>query len=305
MFARPGAVELQDIDVPEGGYDEQIVDIKAAGICGSDLHGIVSPGFRVPPLVLGHEFVGVCEGQPVAVDPLLSCGVCDLCARDLTSLCRDRRLVGVHRAGGLAQAVAVPRSSLCPLPQGLSWTDAAMIEPVANAVHALALTTDVAGSRLAIVGAGTVGLVCLLVATSLGARSVTMIEPVRSRRALATCLGAEMAGPDASDFDIVLDAAGSAQSRARSVAMLRPGGHAVWIGLADDEPGFAATDLVRGGKRITGSFAYTRAEFGQAIDLVRGYDFSWTTIRPLADAPATISALMRHETDIVKAIFIP
>ena len=105
VFTAPSVVELQDVDEPLPGDGDVIVDVKASGICGSELHGFRSLGFRKPPLVMGHEIVGAdAAGRRVAVNPLLSCGQCDLCSRGLPQVCRERGLLGVHRPGGFAEA---------------------------------------------------------------------------------------------------------------------------------------------------------------------------------------------------------
>ena len=126
VFTAPGVVEIQEVPDVVAGDGEVVVHVDRAGICGSELHGIQTPGFRVPPLVMGHEFVGrLDDGRRVAINPLTSCGECDLCRRGRTQLCRSRQLLGVHRAGGFAERVAVPQNAVHEIP-----------EPIANAVHA-------------------------------------------------------------------------------------------------------------------------------------------------------------------------
>ena len=117
MFTGPGAMELLDMPEPDVADGDVLVHVRAAGICGSELHGARHPGFRVPPLIMGHEFAGVSdEGQPVIINPILSCGECDLCARGLRQVCRHRAIVadpgelvphdqGRHPEAGMAGAV--------------------------------------------------------------------------------------------------------------------------------------------------------------------------------------------------------
>ena len=137
VFTAPGQVELLDVPEPDPAPGEVLVEVRAAGICGSELHGARHPGFRQPPLIMGHEFAGIgAGGEAVVVNPILSCGRCAECRRGLRHVCREREIIGVHRAGGFAERVAVPASALRPLPAGLPWEAAALIEPAANAVHA-------------------------------------------------------------------------------------------------------------------------------------------------------------------------
>ena len=117
VFTGPGAVEVLDVPEPEVAEGEVLVHVRSAGICGSELHGVRHPGFRVPPLIMGHEFTGVSDaGDPVIINPILSCGSCDLCLAGQRQICRQRAIIGVHRPGGFAERVAVPASALRPLP---------------------------------------------------------------------------------------------------------------------------------------------------------------------------------------------
>ncbi|HYA51382.1 MAG TPA: alcohol dehydrogenase catalytic domain-containing protein, partial [Streptosporangiaceae bacterium] len=182
VFTAPGQVELLDVPEPDPAPGEVLVEVRAAGICGSELHGARRPGFRQPPLIMGHEFAGIgAGGEAVVVNPILSCGRCAECRRGLRHVCREREIIGVHRAGGFAERVAVPASALRPLPPGLPWEAAALIEPAANAVHAwnlagralgasgAASTHGAQGARVAVIGCGAIGLLCAATALSGGA----------------------------------------------------------------------------------------------------------------------------------------
>jgi threonine dehydrogenase-like Zn-dependent dehydrogenase len=112
VFTGPSVLEVMDVAEPQPVDGEVVVEVAAAGICGSELHGVKTPGFRTPPLVMGHEFAGVTtDGRRVAVNPLVSCGECDLCRLGYVELCRKRALLGVHRPGGFAERAAVPASA--------------------------------------------------------------------------------------------------------------------------------------------------------------------------------------------------
>jgi threonine dehydrogenase-like Zn-dependent dehydrogenase len=307
VFTAPSVVEMQDVDEPDPGEDEVVLDVKGSGICGSELHGFRSLGFRKPPLVMGHEVVGIDgAGRRVAVNPLLSCGTCDLCRRGLPQVCRERGLLGVHRPGGFAERVAVPAAALHVLPDGVDWEAAAMIEPLANAVHALRQAPDVRAARVGVIGAGAIGLLCLLVARRLGAGSVTVVDPSQGRLATATRLGADATGPSlVEEYDVVVDAVGLPATRADSVLRVRPGGHAVWIGLARAEATIDGNDLVRGERHVVGSFAYRPEEFAEAVALSAECDLGWSTGVPLEDAQRVFMALAEGRSDIVRAVLRP
>jgi threonine dehydrogenase-like Zn-dependent dehydrogenase len=313
VFTAPGTVELLDVPEPDPAPVEVLVQVHAAGICGSELHGARHPGFRKPPLIMGHEFAGTTAGgDAVVVNPILSCGHCALCQRGLRHICRERQIIGVHRAGGFAERAAVPASALRPVPPGMPWETAALIEPAANAVHAWnraggALGADGAkGAQVAVIGCGAIGLLCTAMALSGGADRVDVSDLSPARLAAAQRLGAGAAGPGLEgEYDVVFDAVGSAATRAASVAHQRPGGVAIWLGLAGEEAGFDANALVRSEKRVLGSFAYSDEEFAAAMALVREWDLTWAAGYPLASGAAIFTELMNGRLDPVKALLRP
>jgi threonine dehydrogenase-like Zn-dependent dehydrogenase len=325
VFTAPGQVELLDVPEPDPAPGEALVEVRAAGICGSELHGARRPGFRQPPLIMGHEFAGTgAGGEAVVVNPILSCGRCAECLRGLRHVCREREIIGVHRAGGFAERVAVPASALRALPPGLPWEAAALIEPAANAVHAWnqagralgasgapgaddALGADGAkGARVAVIGCGAIGLLCAATALSGGAARVEVTDLSPARLAAAQRLGAEVAGPGLSgEYDVVIDAVGSAATRAASVAHQRPGGVAVWLGLAEEEAGFDANALIRSEKRVLGSFAYRDEEFAQATARIGDWDLTWAAGYPLAAAAGVFTDLMNGGLHPLKALLLP
>jgi threonine dehydrogenase-like Zn-dependent dehydrogenase len=307
VFTGPGAVEMREVDEPAVGPGEVLVHVVASGICGSELHGVRTPGFRVPPLVMGHEFAGRTEdGRKVIVNPILSCGECDVCALGLRNVCRRREIVGVHRPGGFAERVAVPAAAVSELPEGLSWTAAGVVEPVANAVHAWSLAGTPAGARVGVIGAGAIGLACLQVARSGGAGAVEVADRSGERRAVAERLGADAAVSElGGEYDVIFDAVGAAVTHQRSLALLRPGGVAVWLGLAEAVSGFDAAELVRGEKRVLGSFAYSGGDFATAADLVGGWDLSWVETFPLSEGARIFTSLMNGGAIPVKALLAP
>jgi threonine dehydrogenase-like Zn-dependent dehydrogenase len=313
VFTAPGTVELLDVPEPEPAPGDVLVQVRAAGICGSELHGARRPGFREPPLIMGHEFAGTSAGgEAVVINPILSCGRCEQCQRGLRHVCREREIIGVHRAGGFAERAAVPASALRPVPLGLPWETAALIEPAANAVHAWnrtggALGADGAkGARVAVIGCGAIGLLCVAMAVSGGAGRIDVSDLSPDRLAAAQRLGASVAGPNLhGEYDVVIDAVGSAATRAASVAHQRPGGVAIWLGLADEDAGFDASALVRSEKRVLGSFAYSDEEFAQATGLIREWDLAWAAGYPLTEGAEIFTELMNGGLYPVKALLRP
>ena len=306
VFTGPGVVENLEVAEPSPGPGEVLLDVAAAGICGSELHGISKPGFREPPLVMGHEFAGTTQdGRRVVVNPIITCGGCDLCDAGLAQVCRERSIVGIHRAGAFAERVVVPERMVHEIPDGLGWNEAALVEPLANGLHAWQLAGRPSGSRVGIFGAGTIGLVALLAARK-DAAEVVVVDRAADRLDVALGLGADRVGAELEgEFDVIIDAVGAADTHALSVQRLRPGGTAVWIGLMSPDSGFDATELVRQEKRVLGTFAYSDAVFRDAIALASQVNLDWSTSFPLTEGARIFTELMQGRTDVVKAVLRP
>lgn len=307
VFTAPRRMDVLDVADPVPSADEVVIDVEAVGICGSELHGISGAGWRRPPLVMGHEIVGVDPtGRRVAVNPLLACGSCDACARGQENLCRTKQLVGVQRPGGFAERVAVPHETLHDIPESLSWGEAALIEPLANAVHACRLVGPLGGARVAVIGAGALGLLCAAVAAQDSPAQLTVADPSAPRLAVATAVGAdEVTSRLDGEFDVVIDAVGAPATRNDSIARLRAGGTAVWLGLAVPEVAIDGNAVVRDEKRVLGSFAYDGAEFAEAIALAPLTDLSWTTSVGIEESAAVFMELSEGRSDIVRAVIRP
>jgi len=167
--------EVQDVPVPELGPEDVLIQVKACGICGSDVHGMDgSSGRRIPPVIMGHEAAGVIAqtgaavsgwsvGDHVTFDSTVYCGKCYYCRRGLINLCDDRRVLGVscpeyRQNGAFAEYVAVPHRVLYRLPAGLSFERASMVEGLSVAFHAVGRTPIALNDSAVVVGAGMIGL---------------------------------------------------------------------------------------------------------------------------------------------------
>jgi threonine dehydrogenase-like Zn-dependent dehydrogenase len=306
VYTRPNVVEMLDVGFPAADDGEALVTVANVGICGSELHGIASTEFRKPPLIMGHEFAGTtADGRRVVVNPLLSCGHCDHCLAGRDHLCRTRRIIGIHRPGAFAEVVPVPDAAIHEIPAAMSFETAAMVEPLANAVHALALAQAEPDARIAVIGAGPIGLVCTLVALEHSA-DVTVCDLSEERLAAALALGAQAVSPRLTgEFDLVVDAVGAAATHRDSVERLRRGGTAVWVGLMSAEAGFDAQEVVREEKQVIGSYCYTAPDFAAALELVGKVPTDWVKSFPLEQGVEVFNELMAGRTDIVKAQLVP
>ncbi|WP_456695876.1 zinc-dependent alcohol dehydrogenase [Aeromicrobium sp. P5_D10] len=306
VFTGPSTVEIQEVPRPVAADGEILIDIVACGICGSELHGIRHVGLRKPPLIMGHEISGTtADGRRVTVNPLFNCGTCDMCIRDDVHLCREREILGIHRPGAFAQQVVVPAASVWELPDDVDFDTACMIEPLANAVHALRLAAPESGARIGVIGAGTIGLGALLVALQYSTE-VCVSDLAPERLAHAASFGATHVGPALEgEFDVIIDAVGAAATHSASIDLLRPGGTAVWIGLLSDDSGFDGQEIVRSEKRVIGSYCYTPDDFGQALNLARRVPAGWTTRFELSEGVEIFGELMNGRHDLVKAVLRP
>jgi threonine dehydrogenase-like Zn-dependent dehydrogenase len=225
---RCGSGRVRVVDVPEPTGDGVRVRVRSAGICGSDLH-LVGGGFPVAG-TLGHEFAGeLADGTAVAVEPLEPCGSCPPCTAGDYHLCRvgPAMLLGVGRDGGMAEEVLVPQRALVPLPRGLALRDASLVEPLAVALHGLRKAGLRGGTRVAVVGAGTIGLCATAIAVDAGA-DVTLVARHDHQREAGERLGARVGEPEP-DSDLVVEAAGSPAALERAVTLCRPGGSVVLV----------------------------------------------------------------------------
>lgn len=307
LLREVGAIENVDVDEPAPGEGEVVVDVAVAGVCGSDVHAARDGGLlRTPPLVMGHEIAGMFQGRRVAINPIISCHACDMCKRRMEHLCRNRTIVGIQRAGGLAAKVAVPQENLVDLPPTVSMEAGAMVEPLAVAHHAIRLAPLVAGDRVGILGAGTIGL---LVAYLLRGQDyeLEVADLDDHRLGFARSLGIEAVGRELDgEFDIVFDAVGNRTTHRLSLELLRPGGTAVWIGNEEADPAFDAQMLVRVEQRVVGSAAYHPDDFVGAARLISDEVLEWATVLPLEEAPRVIGELMDPQPGgPVKVLFRP
>jgi threonine dehydrogenase-like Zn-dependent dehydrogenase len=311
VYTAPLELEILDVDEPRAAPGEVLVEVAAVGICGSELEGFANQSpFRVPPLIMGHEFAGVRldTGDAVVVNPVVSCGRCDLCLRGLANLCRARKIVGIHRAGAFAERVAVPEFNCYPLPGEVPLLNAALVEPLANAIHAfrLAQAYDPCPLRVGVIGAGTLGFLTALVAHDRRVPAVEVADLSPERRAFVMSAGATLVTEQlAGEFDVIFDTVGSAQTRASSLELLRPGGTAVWIGLHGPETGVDGLALIRGEKRILGTFCYQDLDYRASVARVATLEPPGLATYPLETGVETFERLVAGDVSSLKTMLLP
>ena len=294
--------EIRNVPAPVCDREQVVVDLAFCGICGSDMHAWHGHDERrVPPLVLGHEAVGVAndgplQGQRVAINPLMTCGACVSCLSGNEHLCAKRELIGMRVPGAFAEKVAIKAQNLTILPDDLSFVEAALSEPLACSVHAVRLALqhvdDDRTATIAILGGGAIGLLAGKVFLAYGYQNIWIAEPNPLRRSMLEKLGNFNAyDPTKSDqcpqnVDMIIDAVGSGTTRRTASAMVRPGGVIVHIGLQDNLDGLDARRITLQEITFKGTYCYRNDDFAEALRLLHDGAVSgsgWVDVRPLAD----------------------
>jgi 2-desacetyl-2-hydroxyethyl bacteriochlorophyllide A dehydrogenase len=326
---------------PVPGPDDVLLRVSGTGICGSDLAGFLglSPR-RKPPLVLGHEAIGIVEKMPanpppyadswpfrvggrVVVNPIVPCGTCEACRLGKINICTHWQLLGMdHIDGAFADLVKIKATNVFPIPESLPDNRAVMIEPLANGVHLFTLISASCPGTLAIFGAGTQGCLMLSLARLLGYRNVAMVDLNEARLDVASKLGARWA-IDASKTDavaeirtlfgghgadVVIDAHGNEAVRASCVGAARKGGEVLLLGLHTVNSSIDFAAVVRNELRLQGSYAFTAADFARSKALIESGEIdlsAWTETLPLEEGDAAFHRLTTNPGSTMKIVLTP
>ena len=296
--------ELRDTPDPVAANDEIHIDISHCGICGSDMHAWHGhDSRRVPPLILGHEAVGIPRngeyaGKRVAINPLHTCGSCRQCLAGDDHLCPDRKLMSMQLPGAYAEQTVAAERNLYPLDDAISNEDAALAEPLAVCVHAVEVARKTgrrafAESRCVVLGGGAIGVLTGLVLADQGCKDLWIAEPNQKRRAVleksvrgVKAYDPRTGEPDENSVDVVFDAVGMGITRRAASQMVISGGTIVHIGLQDNLNGLDTRRITLQEVHFSGTYCYSRYDFAVALRLLtRGIVESrdWIEVRPLAE----------------------
>lgn len=266
-----GDLRLHDEPVPVPEAGEQLLRVKAVGICGSDLHwfseAAIGDAQLDHPLVLGHEFAGVTEsGQHVAIDPAIPCGECEFCQRGHPNLCERMVFAGhADQDGALREWMAWPHKHLFPLPDSLTSADGAMLEPLGVAIHAMDLAKLRPGMTAGVFGCGPIGLLIVQLARLSGASNILATDVLPHRVEAARFFGAHqayraeagsevgqiLAATGGRGVDVAFEAAGEQDAVDAAFAAVLPGGKVILVGIpAEDQTSFTASMARRKGLTI-------------------------------------------------------
>jgi threonine dehydrogenase-like Zn-dependent dehydrogenase len=220
----PPIVEVVDIDEPAG--DGELIRVASAGICASDLMYL---GFGSTQIA-GHEFAGITEaGVPVAVEAIFGCNACEPCERGEYNRCvMGPTGLGMTDPGAMCEWYRAPSRSLRPLPDGLAAADACLVEPTSVALHACHSGGVGGDTRVAVVGAGAIGILAAACAQLLGVPEVAVEARYPHQREVVERIGA---GVPNAGYDVVVETAGSESGLRRALDLVRPGGTVVYLGV--------------------------------------------------------------------------
>jgi len=290
-----GSIDVVTAPTPRPGPHEALVTTMLAGICGSDTHAAQGrhpfislpyhPGHEVVGLVAetGADVTSVRPGQRVTVEPTLPCWQCKMCRTDRPNLCERLQFFGCGwQQGGMANYFTVPANRLHAVPDELDDVTAALIEPMSTPVHAVRTAGDVAGKAIAVIGAGTIGLLLVAVLRARNARRIVVTDMLPSKRDRALTLGADAVVDAASanveqqirtalaeSADVVFDCVAVEPTVRTSVRLASKGGTVVIVGVPSRDVIVPLPIIQDHQIRIQGSATYLARDYDESINLLR------------------------------------
>jgi (R,R)-butanediol dehydrogenase/meso-butanediol dehydrogenase/diacetyl reductase/L-iditol 2-dehydrogenase len=334
--------KLRYVDFPDPTIEnpgDLLVRIKAAAVCGSDVHGFDgSTGRRKPPIVMGHEAAGEIvetggavkafkKGDRITFDSTIYCGTCQYCRNGQVNLCDNRMVLGVscgeyRRHGAFAEYLVIPDRIAVPLPQGLSYEEAACTEPAGVAAHAVRNTPAGLNETAAVVGAGLIGSLVIQILRASGSGKILALDTDPARRKSAESFGADAVfdpGDPGSekkirDFtggrgvDRVIEAVGAAAPVRTAISIVRKGGSVTLVGNVSPAVDLPLQAVVTKELRLQGSCAIA-GEYPAVLDLMARKKIDVKSLisaqAPLRDGELWMNRLYNREGNLLKVVLIP
>jgi L-iditol 2-dehydrogenase len=289
-------VSIQEIERPTIKDDEVLIRVKTVGVCGSDLHLFRGThAFRKPPAILGHEIAGdIVEvgknvktlkvGDRVTVEPQYGCGTCEFCRQGLVNLCAAKVVPGTAKwIGVFVEYFNAPEKTVYKLADQISYRMGTMIEPLAVAVRALRRATVKEKDCLVILGAGTIGLLTLVVAKQMGYKQIVCTDTAEFNREMAVKHGAIAVNPLTTDVvevvkkltggkgaDLALIAAGAANIVDQATACVRKRGEIGIVAMITEKVPFYSYQMVFNEQTMYGAMTYETKDFQEAAEMING-----------------------------------
>ncbi len=288
--ARCCGSQIDVVDVPRPNGDGVRIRVASAGICSSDLH-MVAAGFPVDT-TLGHEVAGfLSDGRAVAIEPLSPCGHCDMCLNGSYHMCRrgPATIHGVGKDGGMAEEIIIPSRCIVPLPSNVSAADACLVEPLAVAAHGLRMLKLTPASRIAIIGAGAIGL-C---ATAILSKNISTVH-LSARHAAQIDAGERLGAAIGVDgeYDVVVECAGNSAALATAARLCKPGGTILLLASYWEGVELPAMDVAMKNLVIRASSLYSRHGLVRDVDVAA---------QLLAQRPEIAAILITHRLPLASA----
>jgi len=301
VYHGPEDLRYEEVPVPRYSDDEVLVKIMAVGICGSDVHGYLGKtGRRTPPMIMGHEMSGIIVekgknvknfevGDRVAVFPYVTCNQCSYCQNGLFNCCENKKFFGVFsNSGGMAEYLNVPEALLLKMPDGVSYEIAAMIEPLSVSYSGVKKGDINKEKNVVIIGAGPIGLMCLMISKKLNPKSITVIDLSQNRLELARKLGANnVINPNFEDASekvkslfgdegahVVIEAVGIEPTIRQAVSIAAAKGKVVLIGMSQKMVNMDVFEIICKEIDVIGSFLYTIEEYKEILNNLAEYEES-------------------------------
>jgi len=302
---------IQVLDVPPPSGAGVRVNVRSAGICSSDLH-MIAAGFDMPATI-GHEVAGtLSDGRAVALEPIAPCGHCDMCVQGDYHLCRlgPAMVHGVALDGGMAEQVLVPERCIVPLPNNVSAADACLVEPLAVAAHGIRMLDLKPDSRIAIIGAGAVGLAAAAVLTPF-INNVDIAARHAAQQEAADRLGAGL--HPRGEYDVVVECAGNSKALAQAARLCKPGATILLLATYWEGVTLPAFEVSMKNLRIYASSLYGRQglvrDVEMAAQLMAGRpdlaDILITHRLPLDAAPEAFAIAANRKAGAIKVVLEP
>lgn len=328
-------IKIEERPKPTITDNEVLIRVRAAGLCGTELHAFEGISERrKPPLLMGHEFSGeVAElgkqvrnlkiGERVSIDPLTRCGVCEQCTSGRGNICRNVRLIGLHTNGAFAEYVPAPATNCHKLPDHVSFEEGSVVEPLSVAVHSVLRTPIKVGDVVVVLGAGPIGLMLLQAARAAGARETIVTDVVDYRLDSAKALGADMVINSKSKdpvkavmeltenkgVDVALEAVGIQPTVQQAMAMVKIGGRVAVTGMLAKTMQLEMLDAVVKEMDIKGTYGYTQGDFGTALGMIikgsANVKPMITHVLPLSDIVKGFELLHKKAEGCVKVVVKP
>lgn len=257
--------QIQVVEVPAPSGEGVTINVRSAGICGSDLH-MVNAGFNLPS-TMGHEVAGtLSDGRAVALEPIAPCGHCDMCMQGDYSLCRlsAGMVYGMGHDGGMAEQIIVPARCIVPLPSNVSASDACLVEPLAVAAHGIRKLNLKPNSRVAIIGAGAVGLAAAAILTP-HVKTVHIAARHAAQMAAAERIGAAL--EPSGEYDVVVECAGNSAALQQAARLCKPGATILLLATYWEGVQLPAFEVSMKALRIYASFMYDRHGLIRDVDI--------------------------------------